>query len=120
MATMADSASQNRGDEVLAVTVALFVASTFAVVLRFISRIGIVKRVSMDDYFMIVSWVSGNPSSETQLRTETWLSRRSSHLVSRFRYATEHPKGWVDTSGIYRMTIRRRCERPSTLSRYSM
>lgn len=80
MATMAGSASQNRGDEVLAVTVALFVASTFAVVLRFISRIGIVKRVSMDDYFMILSWVSGNPSSQTQLRTETQLCL-ADHLI---------------------------------------
>ncbi|KAL9607714.1 MAG: hypothetical protein Q9167_007394 [Letrouitia subvulpina] len=91
---MAGSASQNRGNEVLAVTVALFVASTFAVVLRFISRIGIVKRVSMDDYFMIVSWVSGYSSNESQVGTDTQVSRRSSHSVSHFQYATEHQKGW--------------------------
>lgn len=56
---MADdiTASQNRGGEVLAVTVALFAAATFAVVLRFISRVGIVKRISQDDYAMILAWV---------------------------------------------------------------
>lgn len=51
------TASQNRGGEVLAVTVALFVAATFTVILRFISRVGIVKRMSEDDYAMTVAWV---------------------------------------------------------------
>ena len=57
---MADKsvASQDRGNEVLAVTVALFVAATAAVILRFISRVGIVKKISKDDYAMIVAWVS--------------------------------------------------------------
>ncbi|KAL8646876.1 MAG: hypothetical protein Q9226_006672 [Calogaya cf. arnoldii] len=56
---MADdvTASQNRGPEVLAVTVALFVLATFAVILRLVSRIGIVKRISADDYAMIVAWL---------------------------------------------------------------
>lgn len=62
-ALMADNnnditASQNRGDEVLAVTVAMFVAATVAVILRFISRFGVVKKVSQDDYAMMVAWVS--------------------------------------------------------------
>ena len=57
---MADLSSQNRGHEVLAVTVALLVLSTVAVVLRLVSRVGIVKRVSIDDYFMILAWVSGH------------------------------------------------------------
>ncbi|KAI4186979.1 MAG: hypothetical protein LQ346_005585 [Caloplaca aetnensis] len=50
------TASQNRGDEVLAVTVAMFVAATVAVILRFISRFGVVKKVSQDDYAMMVAW----------------------------------------------------------------
>ncbi|KAL8766912.1 MAG: hypothetical protein Q9194_006138 [Teloschistes cf. exilis] len=56
---MADNrlASQNRGHEVLAVTVALFVAATVAVLLRFISRAGIVRRISYDDYAIIVAWL---------------------------------------------------------------
>lgn len=55
------TANQNRGPEVLAVTTALFVAATFAVILRFISRLGIVKRISADDYAMILAWVSRGP-----------------------------------------------------------
>jgi len=43
---------------VLAVTIALLVASSFFIILRFISRIGIVKRVSADDYAIVVAWVS--------------------------------------------------------------
>ncbi|KAL8681673.1 MAG: hypothetical protein Q9186_002190 [Xanthomendoza sp. 1 TL-2023] len=56
---MADDATadQDRGNQVLAVTVALFVAATFAVIVRFISRIGIVKRISGDDYAIIVAWL---------------------------------------------------------------
>ncbi|KAL8930137.1 MAG: hypothetical protein Q9208_000754 [Pyrenodesmia sp. 3 TL-2023] len=51
------TASQNRGGQVLAVTVAMFVAATFAVILRFISRVGVVKKISQDDYAMIVAWI---------------------------------------------------------------
>ncbi|KAL8666948.1 MAG: hypothetical protein Q9168_007381 [Polycauliona sp. 1 TL-2023] len=60
---MADhvTADQNRGPQVRAVTTALFVAATFAVIVRFISRVGIVKRISADDYAMIVAWVSPRP-----------------------------------------------------------
>ncbi|KAL8913532.1 MAG: hypothetical protein Q9172_007265 [Xanthocarpia lactea] len=56
---MADdsTADQNRGHEVLAVTVALFVAATFAVILRFVSRLGVVKRLSADDYAMLAAWL---------------------------------------------------------------
>ncbi|KAL8758496.1 MAG: hypothetical protein Q9184_003911 [Pyrenodesmia sp. 2 TL-2023] len=51
------TASQNRGGEVLAVTVAMFVAATCAVILRFISRVGVVRKISQDDYAMIVAWI---------------------------------------------------------------
>ncbi|KAL8698201.1 MAG: hypothetical protein Q9201_006699 [Fulgogasparrea decipioides] len=56
---MADNvvAAQNRGHEVLAVTIALFVTASFAVALRFISRAGIVRRISNDDYAMIAAWI---------------------------------------------------------------
>lgn len=49
---------ENRGHVVLAVTTALLVVSTLFIVLRFVSRIGIVRRVSWDDYFIIGAWVS--------------------------------------------------------------
>ena len=57
---MADSASQfeNRGPQVLAVTTAVLCLSTVFVVLRLLSRIGVVKRVTPDDYFIILAWVS--------------------------------------------------------------
>ena len=56
---MADAAAiENRGPTVLAVTTLLLAISTLAVVLRLISRMGIVKHVLKDDYFIIVAWVS--------------------------------------------------------------
>ncbi|KAI4092124.1 MAG: hypothetical protein L6R37_007628 [Teloschistes peruensis] len=66
---MADNrlASQNRGHEVLAVTVALFVAATVAVLLRFISRAGIVRRISYDDYAMIVAWNPALMATKTSI-----------------------------------------------------
>lgn len=59
-ATMADPVveSQNRGPTVLTVTIVMLCLSTVFVTLRLISRIGVVKRVSMDDYAIIIAWVS--------------------------------------------------------------
>ncbi|KAL8696059.1 MAG: hypothetical protein Q9224_002993 [Gallowayella concinna] len=66
---MADDATadQDRGNQVLAVTVALFVAATFAVIVRFISRIGIVKRISGDDYAIIVAWNPALMATKTSI-----------------------------------------------------
>ncbi|MCJ1468038.1 hypothetical protein MMC07_006664 [Pseudocyphellaria aurata] len=47
----------NRGPVVLAVTTALLVASTTFVALRLVSRIGVVKNVSIDDYFIVLAWL---------------------------------------------------------------
>ena len=58
---MADTetlAMQDRGPTVLAVVIALLCVSTAFIVLRLISRMGVVKRVSKDDYAIIVAWVS--------------------------------------------------------------
>lgn len=46
----------------LAVTTALLVASSVFVILRLISRIGILKRISWDDYFIILAWVRASIS----------------------------------------------------------
>ncbi|KAI9797392.1 MAG: hypothetical protein M1825_006007 [Sarcosagium campestre] len=46
----------DRGPAVLAVTVTVIVVSSIFVILRFISRIAIVRKVSWDDYFMILAW----------------------------------------------------------------
>ena len=51
-------ATQDRGPAVLVVVITLLCVSTAFVALRLISRIGIVKRVSNDDYAIVVAWVS--------------------------------------------------------------
>ena len=52
---------QDRGPTVLAVVIALFCVSTAFIAIRLISRIGVVKRVSNDDYAIIIAWVSHIP-----------------------------------------------------------
>lgn len=47
----------DRGPTVLALTATVIALSTIFVVLRLASRIGIVKRVTLDDYFIILAWV---------------------------------------------------------------
>ena len=46
-----------RGPAVLVETAAMLVLATLFVLLRMISRIGLVRRVSIDDYFMLLAWV---------------------------------------------------------------
>ena len=60
---MADAATlslQNRGPTVLTVTIVMLCLSTASITLRLISRIGVVKKVSMDDYAIILAWVSNS------------------------------------------------------------
>ena len=52
--------TQNRGPPVLAVTTTFLVLSTIFVALRLVSRAGVVRKLSRDDYFIILAWV-GNP-----------------------------------------------------------
>ena len=58
MADPATLSMQDRGPTVLAVVIALLCVSTAFIVIRLISRIGVVKRVSNDDYAIIIAWVS--------------------------------------------------------------
>ena len=51
-------AAQNRGPTVLTVTIILLSISTAFTALRLISRFGVVKRISNDDYMIILAWVS--------------------------------------------------------------
>jgi len=55
--SLAGDGVQDRGPVVLAITIALLVASSIFVTLRLISRIGIVKKVTLDDWFITLSWV---------------------------------------------------------------
>jgi hypothetical protein len=50
-------AVQDRGTAVLGVTIALLVVSTIFVTLRLISRAWIVRKVSWDDWFIVLAWV---------------------------------------------------------------
>ena len=88
---MPDSATlamQDRGPTVLAVVIAFLCVSTGFIVLRLVSRIGVVKRVSNDDYAIVVAWVSHHieflPSQRCQwlIDGSLWL------LVSPSLYAT--------------------------------
>lgn len=47
----------NRGPAVLVVTAIMISLSSIFVALRLTSRFGIVRRVSWDDYFIILAWV---------------------------------------------------------------
>ena len=51
---------QNRGPVVLTVAIVLFFASFVFVTLRLVSRIGIVKKVTWDDHFIVLAWVCIN------------------------------------------------------------
>jgi hypothetical protein len=48
----------SRGPAVLIVTAIMLVMSTLFVLLRMVSKFGIVRRIYWDDYFMILAWVS--------------------------------------------------------------
>lgn len=50
-----------RARVVLAVPAAMIASSTIFVFFRLVSRIGIVKKVSLDDYFIILAWVGHSP-----------------------------------------------------------
>lgn len=52
-----DEHIENRGPVVLAVTTALLAVSTMFVALRLVSRAGVVRKVSQDDYFIVLAWV---------------------------------------------------------------
>lgn len=46
-----------RGPAVLVVTAIMLVLATIFVTLRMISRAWIVRRVTLDDYFIVLAWV---------------------------------------------------------------
>jgi hypothetical protein len=50
-------ADADRGPAVRVVTIVFLVLATIFVTLRMWSRVGIVKKVSADDYVMLLAWV---------------------------------------------------------------
>jgi len=67
---------------VLAVVIALLCVSTAFIVLRLVSRFGIVKRVSKDDYAIIVAWVSTMKTLELCSYNTGLIEISSSHSGS--------------------------------------
>lgn len=59
-AASSDNGIPNRGPAVLVVTIIMISCATAFVAMRMISRIGIVKRVAADDYFILLAWVSSH------------------------------------------------------------
>jgi hypothetical protein len=55
---MSNADVASRATTVLEVTSAVHVLGTIFVVLRLISRAGVLRRTALDDYFMILAWVS--------------------------------------------------------------
>ncbi|KAI9891905.1 MAG: hypothetical protein M1814_002290 [Vezdaea aestivalis] len=49
--------SDGRGEAVIAVTTTVIAIATIFVVLRLVSRLGIVRRFAWDDFFMVVAWL---------------------------------------------------------------
>ena len=75
MTDPATLAMQDRGPTVLAVTIAFLCLSTAFILLRLISRAGVVKRVSHDDYAILIAWVS-------DIATSPFTTANSSQLVA--------------------------------------
>ena len=105
--TSPGTAVEDRGPVVLAVTIAFLGVSTLFVALRLVSRIGIVKRVTSDDYFIVFAWVctASNPMSldqPTLTRGSYWPS------ASPFLYTGVFTMGSVTMKRTYRRIIKMR------------
>lgn len=48
---------EDRRPEVLVVSIVFFLIATVFVALRFVSRVYIVRRLSLHDYVMLLAWV---------------------------------------------------------------
>lgn len=94
---MADSAEidtldrQSRASEVLTVTIIMLCLSTVFVVLRLISRFGIVKRISYDDYAIMLAWVGDFTAQKPPNQRRKLMDSSSSRSVSPFPSATALP-----------------------------
>lgn len=54
---MAEPSPNDRGETVLIVTTTTFVLASVFVIARLVSRFGIIKHKTWDDWFIILSWV---------------------------------------------------------------
>ncbi|KAI9848898.1 MAG: hypothetical protein M1838_000339 [Thelocarpon superellum] len=90
----------NRGPVVLAVTAGVATASTCFVLLRVISRLAIVRRVSWSDYFMILAWVRAVAAhrSREHLLTPVLLQLLAVGLSFSICYGTSRGLGLHDVN----------------------
>ncbi|KAK4549828.1 hypothetical protein LTR36_005129 [Oleoguttula mirabilis] len=79
---------QGRGEAVLGVTVIMVVLSSIFVSLRMISRAAIVKKLSLDDYFMMLAWAIAFGLSFSICYGTAW---------GLGRHETDVPAGWQST-----------------------
>ena len=90
-------AAQNRGPTVLTVTIIMLALSTVFVAVRMISRVGVVKKVSSDDYAIVLAWVGHLPYHNLD---STLIRYSSSPLASLSPSATVHRSVLEDTRRI--------------------
>ena len=76
----------DRGPAVFAVTTGTLVVGTFFFVARLICRCAIVKRVSWDDYFIILAWfLVAGLSITIDISTSKGLGRHDADIASQER-----------------------------------
>lgn len=95
---MAETAShvENRSSDVLGVDIAVLCVSTVFVILRLVSRIGVVKRVTPDDYFIILAWVSEHDGNSPIVGIARLNIHSSSLSASPSRSVTVPRSDWED------------------------
>jgi hypothetical protein len=87
---------ESRSSAVFAVTVAMITCSTVFVAARMASRAGIVKKVLLDDYFMLVAWVSLVHLNLLRTSIANHGTKSCSHLACHSLYATVPSLASVD------------------------
>ena len=88
MAESTTLAMEDRGPTVLAVVIASLCVSTAFIILRLVARFGIVKRISGDDYAIIVAWVRMASSLADISNNSVLTVCSSSHSASPSPYVT--------------------------------
>lgn len=63
---------ENRGPQLLAVVIAFLVTATAANAMRCYTRVGIVKAFGVDDWFMLIAYVSEGGWRNREVMTESY------------------------------------------------
>lgn len=108
LAVSNDDPIPDRGPAVFAVTTGTLVLATLFVISRLICRIGIVKRISWDDYFIIVAWfLAFGLSTTIDIGTSKGLGRHDANIseddrlpLRKSEYVFSVLYVWKHTSGL--------------------